>query len=693
MDTTLPRFPAFDWRALLGSKDAVLVVSLVLILGLLVVPLPTLFVDLLIAANLALSIGILLLATYIKQPMEFSAFPSMLLLVTLLRLGLSIAASRLILLNGDAGRVIATFGDFVVGGNYVVGVVVFIILMIIQFVVITNGSGRVAEVSARFTLDAMPGKQLSIDADLNAGLIDETQARQRRQAIQSEADFYGAMDGSSKFVRGDATAAIIITVVNILGGFGIGMLQRGLSLTDALQAYTLMTVGAGLVTQIPALLISTAAGLIVTRSNSEQSLGANLVGQLANASVLAIVAVMIGGLGLVPGMPTMPFLLVGAGLGAAAYMVWHAQRKAELAPAGETAAAPALEGPEEVQALLTVDPLELEIGYALIPLVGEDRAENLLKRVTGIRKQVATEFGVVLPKVRIRDNLRLQPQQYRIKIRGEEVAKGDLLLDRHLAILGPDGAEQLHGIATQDPAFGLPAVWITDADRPRAELLGCVVVDALTVMGTHLTEVVRAQMPNLLGRQEVQELLERVKKESPAVVDGLVPDLLTLGEVQDVLRNLLRERVPIRDVATIFEVLANSARVTRDPDVLAEAVRQTLARTLSNLYRGQDGKVHVITLAPQLETDLRAALGPAERGFGFQIDAATAQAIITGTGAAMEQLAKLGHPPVLLVPRELRLAFRRLIDRSLPNLAILAFSEISSGTAVQAHGMVEQAVH
>jgi flagellar biosynthesis protein FlhA len=689
MDTTLPRFPTLDWRALLGSKDAVLVVSLALILGLLVVPLPTLFVDLLIAANLALSIGILLLATYIKQPMEFSAFPSMLLLVTLLRLGLSIAASRLILLNGDAGRVIATFGDFVVGGNYVVGVVVFIILMIIQFVVITNGAGRVAEVSARFTLDAMPGKQLSIDADLNAGLIDETQARQRRQAIQSEADFYGAMDGSSKFVRGDATAAIIITVVNILGGFGIGMLQRGLSLTDALQAYTLMTVGAGLVTQIPALLISTAAGLIVTRSNSEQSLGANLVSQLANASVLAIVAVIVGGLGLVPGMPAVPFLLVGAGLGAAAYMVWRAQRQAELASVGETAAAPALEGPEEVQALLTVDPLELEIGYALIPLVGEDRAENLLKRVTGIRKQVATEFGVVLPKVRIRDNLRLQPQQYRIKIRGEEVAKGDLLLDRHLAILGPDGAEQLHGIATQDPAFGLPAVWITDGDRPRAELLGCVVVDALTVMGTHLTEVVRVQMPNLLGRQEVQELLERVKKESPAVVDGLVPDLLTLGEVQDVLRNLLRECVPIRDLATIFEVLANSARVTRDPDVLAEAVRQTLARTLSNLYRGQDGKVHVITLAPQRETDLRAALGPAERGFGFQIDAAMAQAIITGTGAAMEQLAQLGHPPVLLVPRELRLAFRRLVDRSLPNLAVLAFSEISSGTAVQAHGMVE----
>ncbi len=691
MTTAVPTFPRLDWRSLIGSRDSVLVVALILILGLMIVPLPPLLLDLLIAGNLALSVGVILLAMYIKQPMEFSAFPSVLLLITLLRMGINIAATRLILLGGDAGRVIATFGDFVVGGNYVVGVVVFVILMIIQFVVITNGAGRVAEVSARFTLDAMPGKQLSIDADMNAGLIDEQQARARRQAIQAEADFYGAMDGSSKFTRGDATAAIIIGVVNIIGGFAVGMLMREMDLTEALQTYTLLTVGAGLVTQIPALLVSTAAGLIVTRSSGESSLGSNVVSQLSNISVLSIVAVMIGGLALVPGMPFLPFMLVGVALGGAAYWLWRNEQKALLAPPEAAPAAPALEGPEEIAGLLVVDPLELEIGYALIPLVGEDRAENLLKRVTGIRKQIAGEYGLVLPKVRIRDNLRLGPQAYRIKIRGEEVAKGELMLDRHLAILGPEGSQDLHGAPATDPAFGLPAMWITDADKPRADLLGCVVVDALTVLGTHFTEVVRAQMPGLLGRQEVQELLNRVKREAPAAVEGLVPDLLSLGEVQDVLRNLLRERVPIRDLATIFEVLANSARVTRDPDVLAEACRQTLARTLSNLFRAQDGRVHVITLAPHLEAQLRASLGPADRGFGFQIDAGTAQAVITGTGGAMESLAQQGYTPVLLVPRELRLAFRRLIERSLPNLVVMAFSEISTGTPVQAHGMVEPA--
>lgn len=691
MTTAVPTFPRFDWRSLVGSRDAVLVVLLILILGLMIVPLPPLLLDLMIAANLALSVGVMLLAMYIKQPMDFSAFPSVLLLITLLRMGINIAATRLILLGGDAGRVIETFGDFVVGGNYVVGVVVFVILMIIQFVVITNGAGRVAEVSARFTLDAMPGKQLSIDADMNAGLIDEQQARARRHAIQAEADFYGAMDGSSKFTRGDATAAIIIVVVNIIGGFAVGMLMRGLDLMEALQTYTLLTVGAGLVTQIPALLVSTAAGLIVTRSSGESSLGANVVSQLSNVTVLSIVAVMIGGLAIVPGMPFFPFMIVGVGLGGAAYWIWRNQQQALLAPPEAAPQAPALEGPEEIANLLVVDPLELEIGYALIPLVGEERAENLLKRVTGIRKQIAAEYGLVLPKVRIRDNLRLGPQSYRIKIRGEEVAKGELMIDRQLAILGPDGSQDLHGVSTTDPAFGLPAMWITDADKPRADLLGCMVVDVLTVLGTHLTEVVRTQMGSLLGRQEVQELINRVKREAPAAVEGLVPDQLSLGEVQDVLRNLLRERVPIRDLSTIFEVLANSARVTRDPDVLAEACRQTLARTLSNLYRAQDGRVHVITLAPHIEAHLRASLGPADRGFGFQIDAGTAQGVIAATGAAMESLAQQGFTPVLLVPRELRLAFRRLIERSLPNLVVLAFSEISTGTPVQAHGLVEPA--
>ncbi|MBP7690416.1 MAG: flagellar biosynthesis protein FlhA [Anaerolineales bacterium] len=688
--TAVSATPAFGWRALFGSRDVVLVVALLLIVGLMIVPLPPVALDLLVALNIALSIGIMLLAMYIPRPVDFNAFPSILLLVTLFRLGLNIATSRSILLNGDAGKVIATFGDFVVGGNYVVGIVVFLMLMVIQFLVITNGAGRVAEVAARFTLDAMPGKQLSIDADLNAGLIDETDARARRKAIQTEADFFGSMDGSSKFVRGDATAAIVIVVVNILGGFVIGIWQRGLDLMQALQLYTLLTVGAGLVIQIPSLLVSTATGLIVTRSASDNSLGSDVVKQLSNLNVLIIVAGLIGGLGLVPGFPPVPFLLVGGALGGAAYAVWRAGQKPAALAAPAASAAPALEGPEELAGLLVVDPLEIEIGYGLIPLVSEDRPENLLRRISSIRRQMATELGMMLPKVRIRDNLRLQPNAYRLKIRGEEVARGDVLLDRCLAIPGSDvGAEALPGIATTEPAFGLPAVWIPETERGRAEMLGYTVVDAITVVSTHLTEVIRAQAPTLLGRQEVQEMLDRLKQSSPAVVTGLVPDLLTLGEVQDVMRNLLRERVPIRDLAGILEVLANSARVTRDPDVLAEAVRQTFARTLSNQYRSEDGRLHVFTLAPQLEAVLKAALGPADRGLGFQIDAGLAQQLILRTGEQMERLAQTGYQPILLCPRELRLAYRRLVERSLPNLVVLAFSEISTGTQVQALGLVE----
>jgi flagellar biosynthesis protein FlhA len=692
MTTLTSSAPVLDWRAMLRSKDVVLVTSLMVILGLMLVPLPPLVMDLMIAISIALSVGIMLLAMYIQRPMDFSAFPSVLLLVTLFRLGLNIAASRAILLSGDAGKVITTFGDFVVGGNYVVGVVVFLMLMIIQFMVITNGSGRVAEVAARFTLDAMPGKQLSIDADLNAGIIDENEARARRKAIQAEAEFYGSMDGASKFVRGDAVAAVVITVVNVVGGFVIGILQRNLTLLVALQTYTLLTVGAGLIAQVSALLVSTAAGIIVTRSSSDVSLGTDIVTQLSNVKVLAIVSVMVVALGIVPGMPTVPFLLVGGALGAATYGLWRAQERAkQLPPPAPGGGKPAeLEGPEEMTGLLRVDPLELEIGYGLIPLVGEERAENILRRITGIRRQVATELGLVLPKVRIRDNLRLGPQAYRVKVRGEEIARGELLLDRFLAIPGSDTPmEQLQGIRTTEPAFNLPALWITEMEKGRAELLGCTVVDALSVLSTHLTEVIRAHAPALLGRQEVQEMMERVKRETPAAVEGLVPELLTLGEVQEVLRNMLRERVPIRDLGGICEVLANSARVTRDPDVLAEAVRQSMARTLSNQYRGDDGRLHVFTLAPQLEAVLKSALGPADRGLGFQIDAGLAQQVMAKVGEQMERLAQAGFQPVLLCPRELRLAFRRLVERALPNLVVLAFSEIGSGTQVQAHGMVE----
>jgi flagellar biosynthesis protein FlhA len=651
------------------------------------IPLPNVVVDLLVVLNLAVSLGIILLTVYVSKPMDFSVFPSVLLMVTLFRLGLNVSASRQILLSGDAGRVIATFGSLVVGGNYVVGVVVFIILMIIQFVVINNGAGRVAEVAARFTLDAMPGKQLSIDADLNAGLIDETEARKRRGEIEAEADFYGAMDGASKFVRGDAVAAVIVMLVNILGGFIIGMVQRNLAFMDALQTYTLLTVGAGLAIQIPALLISAAAGLIVTRSTSESSLGSDVVGQLSNFNVLVVGAVIIGALALVPGLPLLPFFLVAAVLGAAAYAVWKMDSEPVIEDVIPVSLEP--ETPQDMLEMVVIDPMEIEAGYGIIPLIDEDRSDNLLRRVTSIRRQIMQELGLVLPIVRIRDNLRLPPNAYRVKVRGEEVARGDLLVDRYLAIPGSNADGDLRGQPTTEPAFGLPAIWINEAEKGRAELLGYTVVSPLSVLSTHLTEIVRKYAPELLDRQMAQEMLDQLRMKAPASVEGLVPEMLGLGEVQAVLRNLLRERIPIRDLSGILEVLANNATATRDPDILAEAVRQSMARTISNSLRDEAGFLHVFTLSPQLEATLRESLRNQDTGIGFEIEVGLAQTVLARTGEQMENLAKLGYQPVLLSPRELRLAFRRLVEQSLPNLSVLAYSEISPGTRVRAHGMVE----
>ena len=665
--------------------------GIIVIVGLMILPIPSGLVDLLVAANLAMSIGIMLLTVYIAQPMDFSVFPTVLLLLTLFRLGINIATSRLILLYADAGKVIDTFGSLLVGGNYIVGVVLFVMLMIIQFAVINNGAGRVAEVSARFTLDAMPGKQMSIDADLNAGLIDEVEARARRKQIETEADFYGALDGASKFVRGDATAAIIIMLVNIIGGFAIGMIQRQMDFMTAIQRYTLITVGAGLAIQIPAILVSAASGLIVTRSRGQSSLGKDLFSQVSNFNSLFVGALIIGALALVPGLPKLPFLGVGGLLGTAAYFV-NRLTKREAAAHVESKAAPLTtepESPSDMLEMVVVDPMEIEIGYGLIPLLNEEAPDNLLRRVTAIRRQMMAELGVVLPIVRIRDNLRLSPSAYKIKIRGQEVAQGEILLERLLAIPGSQSEEQLHGIRTTEPAFGLPAQWISDAESSRAELLGYTVVTPLSVLSTHLTEVVRGHSPEILSRQMVQEMLNQLKTKSPASVEGVVPELLGLGEVQAVLRNLLRERVPIRDLSGILEVLANNAGFSRDPNILAEAVRQNLANTISGQFRDESTTLHVFTLSPQLESLLKTSLSGGEVGISFNIDASLAQAILGRTGEQMEKLAQQGFYPVLLCSRELRLAYRRLVEQALPNLAVLAFSEVSAGTKVRAHGMVE----
>lgn len=688
--TTQTSTPAFSLRKLLGRKDMAMALGIVMIVSLLIVPLPAGIVDILIVVNLAISIGILLLTMYIKQPMEFSVFPTVLLLVTLFRLGINIRTSYLILLEGNAGTVVSVFGNIIVGGNYVVGVVIFLMLMIIQFVVINSGAGRVAEVSARFTLDAMPGKQLSIDADLNAGLIDETQARARRKAIESEADFYGAMDGASKFVRGDAIAAIIIMLVNILGGFVIGMLQKNMDAMTALQNYTLVTIGSGLAIQIPALLISAASGLIVTRSTSEESLGTDLFKQLSNFSALTVGAIIMGVLVFIPGLPKLPFILVSGGLGGAAYYVGRLKRKEqELAIVPEITKSTEAETPEDMLEMIVIDAMELEIGYSLIPLIDDEMPDNLLKRITGIRRQMMSEIGLVLPVVRIRDNLRLQPQAYRIKIRGQEVAHGELMLDRLLAIPGSETDEELKGIQTSEPAFGLPALWVSEGERGRAELMGYTVVNPVSVLSTHLTEVVRSHAAELLNRQMAQEMLNQLKSKSPASVEGVVPDMISLSDVLTVLRNLLRERVPIRDLGGILEVLANNSNITRDAAILAEAVRQSLANTLSGMYRDETNTLNVFTLSPQLESALRSSLGANETGVGFQIDASLAQTILKNTGDQMEKMAQSGKQPVLLCPRELRLAFHKLVDMSLPNLVCLAFSEVSPGTRVKAHGMVE----
>ena len=684
------------WQRLLRQRDILLPIAVVAVVAMMIVPLPTVFLDLLLIVNLSIGLLILLVSMYTQEPLSFSVFPTLLLITTLFRLGLNISASRLILLNGYAGHVIEAFGNVVIGGSYVVGVVVFVILVVIQFVVITNGAGRVAEVAARFTLDAMPGKQMSIDADLNAGLVTEAEARRRRAKIEQEADFYGAMDGASKFVRGDAIAGIVIILVNIVGGFVIGVAQQGMSLTGALQTYALLTVGDGLVSQIPALMISTATGIVVTRAASAGDLGADTIRQItSNPRVLGIVSGALVVLGFVPGLPKLPFAILAILTGGGAYLAYRSEQAgtnvatAEGGSVTETASGEASPtGPEAVAPLLALDPMELEIGYGLIPLVDPQEAGNLLDRITRIRRQMALDLGIILPTVRVRDNLQLQPSQYVVKLRGVEVARGDLLINQYLAMNAGMADEQIEGIPTTEPAFGLPALWIQASLKDRAELLGYTVVDPPSVLTTHLTEVIKGNAASILSRQDVQTLVTNLKAEHPAVVDELVPGVLSVGEVQKVLQNLLRERITIRDLVTIMETLADYARQTRDTEALTEYVRQRLSRAISAQYRGPDGLVHVITLSPKVEQHLTEALKQTDQGTMIAMEPVRAQALLQRLAGEMERVAGLGHAPVLLCSARLRLAVRRLTERVLPNLVVLSFTEIASGVDVQAEGMV-----
>ncbi|MCC6483935.1 MAG: flagellar biosynthesis protein FlhA [Armatimonadetes bacterium] len=672
----------------LVSPDLVSALGAVLIVGMMVVPLPSWLLDILLGFNITLALTIMLVVIYSARPLDFSSFPSMLLIVTLFRLALNISATRLILLHAEAGAIISAFGSVVVGGNYIVGLVVFIILVMIQFVVITNGAGRVAEVAARFTLDAMPGKQMAIDADLNAGLINEDEARERRKKIAEESDFYGAMDGASKFVRGDAIAAVIIIVVNILGGFTVGIVQHHMDLQTALQTYTLLTIGEGLVAQIPALLISTATGLVVTRANGETNLGANLSTQmLAQPKAIGTAAGVFLMLGLVPGIPKAPFLFVGTMAGLLAMTLSRQQAAASARPAAqEQPDAP--KPPENLAELVGVDPLELEIGYGLIVLADRKQGGDLLDRVTALRRQMATESGFVTPPIRVRDNLQLKPTEYAVKLKGVEVARGESYPGQLLAMNPSGGSIDIPGLRTTEPAFGLPAVWIAEQDRSIAESLGCSVVDAVTVLITHLSEFVRSHASEIVTRQDVQAIIDSVKEKAPIVVDELVPKIMSVGEVQRVLCRLLDERVDVRDVSSILEALADHAPLTKDVDILVEKVRERLGRQITRQHTEPDGRLHVFTVDPRIEHHLSESLRQTENGVRCIIDPELLQKILLSVRDQMERIAMNGHSPLALVSAPVRMHFRRLVERNFPQLPVLSYNEIPTGVNVESTGMV-----
>lgn len=686
---------------ILKQSDMALAFGIVLILGLMIIPMPSVLLDLFLSFSITLSIVILLVTAYTEKPLDFSVFPSVLLVSTLMRLSLNIASTRLILTRGDsgieaAGQVIKSFGEFVVGGNFVVGFIIFFILIIINFVVITKGAGRIAEVSARFTLDAMPGKQMSIDADLNAGLIDDKQARKRRQDISREADFYGAMDGASKFVRGDAVAAIIIMVINIIGGFLIGVIQKGMPMAEAAQTYTILTIGEGLVAQIPALITSTAAGIIVTRAASEANLGADLVKQLlVNPKVLGTAAGILGFFGIIPGLPHVPFLMLAIVGGVAAYLLRGKGPYAEAgaAPGGAAGAAGAAgpaEGkkePETLESLLPIDPLALDIGYGLIPLVEE--GGPLLSRIKAIRKQIVTDMGFIVPPVHIKDNLSLKPYAYSILIKGVEVVSSEVMLNRYLAIAPGADSPPVKGIPAKDPAFGLEAFWVDEATREEAQLAGYTVVDVPSVITTHLTELIKNYASELLGKQDVQKLLDNLSKTQPKVVEDLIPGLLNLSGVLKVLQNLLRERISIRDIQTILETISDYAAVTKDPDVLTEYVRQALARSITKRLQGPDGSISVIVVDPKVERQIIEAVQTTPQGSYLALDPVASEKISRNLKQNYEDGVRKGYHPVVLCSPSVRRYLKKLAEKISASVMIVSHGEITSGARVFSIGTLK----
>lgn len=670
------------------NSDIGLAIGILLILGVMVLPVPAVFLDILLATSITAGLIILMVAIYLKNPVDFSVFPSLLLIVTVFRLGLNVATTRRILLHGSegidaAGSVIEAFGQFVVGGNYAVGIVVFTILVIINFKVITQGSTRTAEVAARFTLDAMPGKQMSIDADLNAGSITDIEAKARRKQLEDEASFYGSMDGALKFVRGDVVAGIIITIVNIAAGFAIGTLQQGMPLAEAAEIYTILTIGDGLVSQLPSLIISISAGIIVTRAVGANNLGQDIAEQLMiNPRAFAITSGSLLFLAMVPGMPGVAFTVLGALAGSLSYMMFQAEevtRSEEEQRKEDEAEKPA---PEKVEALLPLDTLELEIGYELIPMVDAAQDGELLDRIKSIRRQFALEMGIIVPPMHIRDNLQLKSNEYSILIKGVEVAKGELWMNHHLAIDPGTGVEKVPGVETTEPTFGLRAFWMTEANKEKARSAGYTVVDTATVITTHIKEIIKQYAHELLGRQESQGLIDSFKETNPKVIEELIPGLLTLGQTQKVLQNLLKEHISIRDLQTILETLADHASVTKDADTLTEYVRAALSRSISKQMRHEDGTIKVITLDPGLEKTVADSVKMTEHGAYLALDPSLAQKIIDNIKGQIDKFSALNSSPVLLTGPQVRMHLRRLTERFVPNLSVLSHSEVTPDTQI-----------
>jgi flagellar biosynthesis protein FlhA len=689
-------------RKLLRYGDLWLVTALFGTILLLILPVAPLVLDLLLTLSIALSLLTLLVILYLRQPAEFTGFPTLLLFITLYRLALNVASTRLILLDGYAGHIIEAFGNFVVRGNYVVGLVVFCILVLINFIVITKGAGRIAEVAARFTLDGLPGKQMAIDAELNAGLINETDARNRRHSLEEESDFYGAMDGASKFVRGDAIAAILITLINIIGGFAIGIVQKGMTMNEALQRFTILSIGDGLVSQIPALITSTAAGILITRATSKNDLGRELGRQLLfYPRALTVLACMLTVLGLVPGLPTLPFLVLAAITGLLSYTM-HRHGALDLGPAGPSmstqgqiksaeakpasvgaATAAEAKANDKLENLLLLETLQIELGYGLVGLADTRKGGDLLERVTGVRRNFAQDMGMLIPPIRLRDNLQLASNDYRFLLKGGSIAQGQLMPDHWLAMNATNSKTSLKGVPTIEPVFQLPATWVTDTDRKSAEAAGYTVVDAASVLVTHLSETIRRHGHEIITRQDVQALLDNLKQTHPAVVNELIPAQLTVGQVQRILQNLLAEGISIRNLAGILEKVSDFAALTKNPDELSEYARRALGPQLTKQYQSENGSLRAITMDPRLEQQLAQGIRQSANEVALVVEPKLARHIMDVLSKLVQQMLSAGHPPVVLCAPPLRLGFRRFFETTFSDLAVLSYSEIPPRIQIQ----------